>query len=223
MFNVVSYKWSNRYPPEYWNILRDSVRRNFFAPHRFIVICDNSIGLDPKMEVIYMDMKNDFFDFWTKMTIFRPKPFGIEGRILLLDVDTVITGNLDELLDLNADFYTYPNWWSNDIAFAVTLMDAGVRPQLWDLFISDKERIMKEYHSDEAFISDICPDERFFPKPWMRSYKAHCGTTGDRVGGAPPVCKFVCFHGKPDPHQVITGHSGGYGPDPWIADHWRRG
>jgi hypothetical protein len=221
MINVVSYRWGNRYDAKYWNILKAAVDRNLKIPHRFIVICDKDDGLDLKIDVIKMDPEKDFFDFWTKMTIFRPQPFGITGRILLLDVDTVITGKLDELMDLDGDFYTYPNWWSDSIAFAVTLMDAGARTKLWDLFIADKENIIKKYGSDENFISAICPDERWFPKPWVRSYKEHCSTVEKRIGHVPPGCKFVCFHGKPDPHEIIAHSTGYYGPDPWVGEHWR--
>jgi hypothetical protein len=221
MLNVVSYKWGEKYSPEYWNVLRASVKRNLNIPHRFIVICDNDVGLDKKIETIPMDMGKDFFDFWTKMTIFRPRPFGIDGRILLLDVDTVITGNLDAIIAFDDDFYTYPNWWSKDIAFGVTLMNAGSRRILWDLFVADPQKIMNQYTSDEAFITGVFPKEKYFPKPWIRSYKAHCSTTDGRAGGVPEGCKFICFHGKPDPHQVITGRSGQYGPDTWIADYWR--
>lgn len=217
MLNVVSYKWGEKYGPEYWNVLAASVRRNLSVPHRFIVICDNDIGLDRGIEAIYMDLSKDFFDFWTKITIFRPRPFGIDGRILLLDVDTVITGSLDAVAALDGDFYTYPNWRGKDIAFAVTLMNAGSRRILWDLFVADPQRMMKRYASDEAFIADVFPNEESFPKPWIRSYKDHCST----AGGVPEECRFICFHGRPNPHEVITGRFGEYGPDRWIADYWR--
>ncbi len=221
MLNVVSYKWGDRYSPGYWNILRAAVKRNLSVPHRFIVICDNEIGLDREIETIKLDMGKDFFDFWTKMTIFRPRPFGIDGRILLLDVDTVITGNLDEIAGLEGDFYTYPGWWTKWYAFGVTLMEAGIRRILWDLFAADPQGMMKRYFNDEAFITDVFPDEACFPDPWIRSYKAHCSTNDGRAGGVPEGCKFICFHGKPDPHEVITGSHEEYGPDPWIKDYWR--
>ena len=109
MINIVSYKWGNRYDAMYWNILKESVDRNLSLPNRFIVVCDKPDGLRQDIETIEMNMNEDFFAMWTKMTLFRPKPFGITGRILLLDVDTVITGNLDELAELAGDFYTYPD------------------------------------------------------------------------------------------------------------------
>ncbi len=217
MLNVVSYKWGNRYAPLYWDRLAKAVKKNLSLPHEFIMICDNADELEGDYTKIRMDMEKDFFGFWTKMTIFRPKPFGITGRILLLDVDTLITGNLDELGNLHDDFYTYPNWWADTIAFAVTLMDAGARTQLWEEFIKDPKGIMERFGNDEEFISKFCPNEKYFPAPWVRSYKAHC------VGrGVPEGCKFVCFHGKPDPHEVIDKRDGrtALGPDPWIADYW---
>lgn len=217
MLNVVCYKWGDRYEPLYWDRLFKAVKKNLSLPHEFIVICDNAEGLEGDYTKIKMDMEKDFFDFWTKMTIFRPKPFGITGRILLLDVDTVITGNLDELGNLHDDFYTYPNWQENSIAFAVTLMDAGARPQLWEEFIKDPDGAKKKFRTDEYFITSICPEEKYFPAPWVRSYKRHCAGVG-----VPEGCKFVCFHGRPDPHEVIKDYCRDYriGPDPWIAEYW---
>jgi len=221
MINIVSYKWGQRYGARYWNILKKSVDRNLGLPHRFIVICDNSDGLDPDIETIQMNMNEDFFAMWTKITIFRPKPFGIKGRILLLDADTVITGSLDELAKLEDDFYIYPDWWHSSYAFAVTLMNEGCRTVLWNEFIKDIQGNMMKYRRDEFFIGDVCPDEKFFPVNWVKSYKAHCGTYRDRKGGVSTGCKFLCFHGKPDPHQIINDKVNGYGPDHWVGHYWK--
>ena len=222
MITVVSYKWGERYDPRYWNILKKSVERNLSVHHRFIVICDNTNGLSPDIETIKMNMKEDLFAMWTKMTIFRPKPFGITGRILLLDADTVITGNLDDLVDLEGDLYLYPDWWHSAYAFAVTMMDEGCRPILWETFLNNVKGNIMRFGRDEFFIKKLCPNEKFFPKPWVRSYKAHSSTYKERKGELPMGCKFLCFHGKPDPHQILGNTVNGYGPDPWIAHYWKQ-
>src|SRR5688500_17803184 len=67
--------------PLYVDRLCSMVKRNLRQPHRFVVV-----GGRPEET------------WWAKIRLFRPGLF--TGRVLYLDLDSVITGLLDELVDI---------------------------------------------------------------------------------------------------------------------------
>lgn len=75
--------------------LQNSVSRNLSTPHRFICLSD----VDVPCERIPMDMVNDpkAPGWWAKLQLFKPGLF--QGPVLYFDLDTVITGRLDELVN----------------------------------------------------------------------------------------------------------------------------
>lgn len=70
--------------------LRNSVRRNLQMPHRFVCLSDCDVNCER------IPLINAGIGFWSKLELFRPKL--LTGPILYLDLDTVICGNLDEIV-----------------------------------------------------------------------------------------------------------------------------
>lgn len=200
MLNVVCIKWGAKYPPVYVERLRNMVAAHLTAEHRFVCITDDATGLD--CETIPID--SDYRGWWQKVTLFRRDPYGISGRILYLDLDVVITGRLDDLVENDADFATIADFCRPAIYnSSVMLLRAGSHPEVAEDFTPDVTRRM---HGDQDWISQKIRGAHIWPRTWVRSYKL------DYQQERPsPGTKVVVFHGEPKPHEC----------DGWVRSAWQ--
>ena len=118
MITVVCWKWKKddyRSKFESWHVdvLRDMVRRNTSVPHRFVCITDDASGIfDPSVEIIplWANPAPNYGSHMRPNCFVRLPAFSSEMKSLLgekfiwLDLDTVITGNIDHILSDEADF-----------------------------------------------------------------------------------------------------------------------
>jgi len=74
--------------------LQNSVSRNLSIPHRFVCLSD----VDVPCERIPLEFSSELKSpgWWAKLQLFKPGLF--DGPVLYFDLDTVIAGNLDELV-----------------------------------------------------------------------------------------------------------------------------
>jgi hypothetical protein len=210
---VACLKWGTRYSPAYVNILHDMVRRHLTLSHRFVCLTDDPAGLNCEAMPIVPNLPT----WWGKLTLFRHP---IPGRVLFLDLDTVIVGNIDGFAAYDGPFCVvrpfYRDWGFNSSIMSIA---AGFGHHIWDRFAVNPQaaidRCRREADprwnlGDQRWIEltveradwwqDVLPGQ-------LASYKVHCGN-----GLPPPDARIVCFHGKPDPHDVA---------DPWVKEHWR--
>ena len=117
------------------------VKRNLTIPHRTICVTHRPDLID-FMETVPLDTTKHVPGTCTvKLMTWRPDIEPILGkRICMMDVDCVITGNLDELLDRPEDVVLWknPNYEKgNRRGFyqgSIQLLTAGARPELWNDF-----------------------------------------------------------------------------------------
>jgi hypothetical protein len=94
---------SSYYSPEYINRLYRACRRNTEHPFDFVLYAGlftylpgSYAALDPLIRIV----RNDLPFWWCGMPFWMEKPPGIETRTLLyLDLDVVIVGSLDDLIE----------------------------------------------------------------------------------------------------------------------------
>lgn len=173
MISVVCFKWSTpgyraTFTSEHVNTLRRMVARHYPDPHRFICITDDPVGLDIGIESV--PLWDDFADVpnptgggrpscYRRLKLWHPCIGQLIGsRFVMLDIDTVICGDLRPLWNRTEDVVMWEcptrEWPYNGAMFIAT---AGARPQVWEDF--DPERSPKEttaagYRgSDQAWIS----------------------------------------------------------------------
>jgi hypothetical protein len=138
--------------------------------------------------------------WWSKMELFRPS---VKGDLLYFDLDTMIVGQLDELMTVNtvtvlSDF-NIPNRMASGVMFIPEIE----REPIWREWIKDPEGHIKRWHGhgDGGFLSqfwggvDRWQDK--FPGQVV-SYKNHCVP----IRGVPDNARVVCFHGRPRPRDV---------------------
>lgn len=90
------------YTPEYVWRLRAMVRRWSDRPVRFVCLTDQP-ELIADVETMPAIPPEGAFAFWTKMQLFNPA-LGFRGRVLALDLDSLIVGPLAPIVDWPAPF-----------------------------------------------------------------------------------------------------------------------
>eukprot|EP00939_MAST-03C_sp_MAST-3C-sp1_P000789 g789.t1 len=102
---VVCVKWGKKYGTDYVRNLRRGVRRHLRHPHTFICFTDEPTSLRGIDGVIARPLAKGWTGWWNKATLFSPEA-RLTGRILYIDLDTILVGPLDPVLDFRGRFAT---------------------------------------------------------------------------------------------------------------------
>ena len=246
MHNVICLKWGTLYGPEYVNILFHMVSRHLRAPFRFICLTEDARQLEPGIEVYPLPEFEEppwkyarFCSAWRKLALFRKGLADMQGKVLFLDLDVVITGSLDDVFSFSDKFAMIENWYQPGNGQASALcFDVGRFEFLLERYQSDPIRYLKQYRTEQAFIAGELGNElAFFPEHWFQSFKKHCmPSAAARLLGAqnrlPQDAKVIVFHGRPNPPDAIKGEWGKplpwykrwykrFQPTLWVAEFWR--
>lgn len=201
---------------EYVNNLYDMVRRNLSAgyPGRFVCITDDDAGLHEDIHVI--PAPKDIHGWWVKLWMFKRGLFNHGERLIFMDLDTLVIGELDALAEYSGPFATlrdfyYPQqigpaviaWEVSDFTDSIYAeWSAAGHPttghgDLWWLNQLDQGRFVKTCDK----LQDLYPN-------MFVSFKAGCNPY------PPKGAKVVCFHGQPRPHNC---------GQQWVDDVWKVG
>jgi hypothetical protein len=179
MLCIVCWQWNigyRSYLPEYVNALARGYKRNLSIPHRFVCITDETSGFSSDVEVIPLPTEAReaaglaspegprFPASYRRLWTFSEQAKALGDWILMTDIDAVITGPVDPLiqyaLDKRHDFVGWrPRslWGVEDrIAGGNWLLRAGTRTHVWDSFSRQsaiKARQAGYRGSDQAYIS----------------------------------------------------------------------
>ena len=197
------------YDTEWVRKLKEGFSRNFTFKHRFRCLSDIEVPCDR------IPLQHDWPGWWAKIEMFRKGV--IEGPTLYLDLDTVITGEVN-LARLNCDFAMLRNFWVPDMVGSGVMWFSGenVPHKVYDKFIRQPLAYMAHhkrhedppYIGDQAFVWDALNREVEQVNdylPGIYSYKMHC------LRRLPADASIICFHGLPRPTEVNTD---------WMQTHW---
>lgn len=197
--------WTNKeLGAEYVSKLYRGVKRNLSTPHRFICFTNiDDLPVDPAIEKRDLPIPYKA-GCLPKLYAYAPNN-GLQGRVVMMDIDIVVTGDLDEMFSYNGYFMTRSTFKGaklsgGDIAF----FEAGTMNWIWNMdkeWTEGRERfIYREYlHDKMDFVQDLYPNQLF-------SYKNHI-----RKKGLPENARLVSCHGNPRPHEI---------KEKWIKEHW---
>lgn len=237
--NVVCMRWGTLYGVEYVNRLYSMVKRHLKRPFHFYCLTDDGAGVVSGVHVLPMPKvyvsPNDTVSGWRKLGVFSPKIGPIQGKVLFLDLDLVITGDIDDLFDHGAPpFCIIENWTQKGRHIgnsSVFLFEFGKYTHVLDAYMKDPEGVIRSYDNEQVFLSrQIGKDKlRFWPEPWCVSFKHTClGSKWLRFFKKPALpesAKIVVFHGSPNPDEAVQGRWPKRFPPfmrraEWIEQHW---
>lgn len=168
--------------------------------------------------------------WWYKLQLFREDLF--QGPLFYFDLDTVIVGDLDWMLDLDPRYFwaihDFKHLWKKNhqgLNSSVMYFDTRTWGWIWNDFQnSNIKHIVREHHGDQDYINRVIPAEkkRFFNDNAAVSYRWQVLDGGydfkRRVHKNPgqgvcldPSTSLVIFHGNPKPHQI---------EDATLSSHW---
>jgi hypothetical protein len=230
-------KWGTKYGPDYVNRLHNMVRRHLTVPHRFVCFTDDGAGLQPGIEVKPlppMDLPPGKERGWRKLSTFQAPLADLEGPVLFLDVDIVITGSLDPLFAHPGRFLIIHEWGTRGIVgnSSVYRFEANAHPAVFADFMANIDAVKANFRHEQAYLSDWMQRHgllEYWPADWCLSFKRSCWPGFPacwwRDAELPTGTRVVVFHGNPNPPDAVAGRIRGWWrrlrPTPWVAEHWR--
>lgn len=213
---LVCLKQGTAFGPEYVNNLFDMVRRNLTngTPGRFVCITDDPIGLADGIET--MPLPLDLERWWGKLYLFKRDLFADGERMAFMDLDTLIVGNLDEILSYDGQFATLHDFYQPQrLGPAIMLWEAGAYAAViweeWERQGRPRDPLGDLWWLNRleggAFAKRADRLQALYPGAFC-SFKAHCNPL------PPKGTRVVCFHGQPRPHNCDVQ---------WVKDVWRIG
>jgi hypothetical protein len=237
-------KWGTAYGVEYANTLYSMVSRNTARPLRFICFTDNVAGLRPEIEPYPLppiDLPPSHqWKAWRKISLWQRNLAGLEGAVLFLDLDVVVTGSIDPFFDFKPDetYCVIENWTQmgegigNTSVFRLTV---GAHPEVYETLVADPAAAFAKYRNSQTFASRTISRMTYWPAEWCVSFKhtlmPRWPLNFIKTTPLPGDARVVCFTGMPNPDHARDGvwptrarwkaiykH---VRPTPWIAEHWR--
>lgn len=193
--NHNSQKFSSMYNEEWVERLYRGFARNLTKPFQFVCYVDRprkfSVPVTPRLINSRIPSYADCI-----------QPFEMGVPMILVGLDTIVTGNIDHLADycLNAETLALPRdpFDKEQACNGVCLVPAGLQAIAGS---HGKQNDMVWLRSKpHVFIDDLYPGH-------VESYK---GAVRDQGLGD---TRIVYFHGKEKPHELPEVQ--------WISDHWR--
>ena len=210
-------KWGIRYSSIFVNRLYNSIKRHTNKPTKLICFTDNPKGINegiicyplPKINL----PKPINFTPWRKISVWQYPLYDLDGDILFLDLDLVITGNLDRFFDFKpGEYCVIENWTQKNEGIGNTScfrFPVKKFQYIFDNVQKEPTSIWKKYHIEQIYISKVIDQQFFWPQDWCMSFKHNLLPMWPfRIwlpAKLPKNTSIVAFTGKPDPDDVIEG------------------
>lgn len=194
--NRHSLDFSRMYDESWVEKLHASFRRNLTVPFRFVLFTDRERQFSVRIDQERLNAEVPDYGSFTE-------PYRLNEPMILVGLDTIITGNIDHLADycMTADVIALPRdpYALHRACNGVALVPAGNAKVYEDWRgENDMEWMRQQPH---VFIDDLFPGQ-------VVSYKGHV-----RQHGLGDV-RICYFHGAQKPHELAQSV-------PWITEHWR--
>lgn len=182
----------NKYHTGYVYALKEAVEKHLSVPHRFKCITTEKLeGIETVAPFV------PYWGWWSKLNLFTPGM--ATGPSLYFDLDVVITGSLDYLVDFTDHEFAAPANWARSGHGGIQSSVMAWRGNWTAPYQHIKPQwpgVTERLWGDQELLWEMLGDN-WIRVPGVYSYKYHC------QNGQRPADMAVCvFHGKPDPHEV---------------------
>lgn len=173
---TIACVWVDGHVPfqvEYVQKLRSMVKRFVDRPFRFVCLTDRPRKVPRRVEPITITLPHGIKGWWSKVQLFN-QAHKLTGRVLYLDLDTLIVASLAPIIDYPAPFALIPHAgeFNGQGARAVVkrfnssvmVWDAGTQPRLftdWDVMVT------KRLWGDQDWIGEQCASATAMPLDWF--------------------------------------------------------
>jgi hypothetical protein len=164
--------------------------------------------------------------------MYQKKPPGVKTkRLLYLDVDNLITGDIDPIIKSKAPacfMRNYPRDWPRklDVNTSVVMMDTGCLSYVWDAWVNtppdtSDDRLGGPFPPDwdQSFANDVFRSSNRWPETFsenlVASYKEDVRRYGLRD------IRIAVFHGRPKMDEVDEPWVKERFNSPWTKEHWK--
>jgi len=221
--------WGDKFPIEYVTNLKRMVARNTTIPHHFICFSDKKIkGVETRI------LKKGFDGWWNKLQLFDVSNNLPSENVVYLDLDTVITGNIDWLLkhrgiimgieDVGSVNKHQPHL-KGRFQSAVMTWDYYLGHSIWSTFMADREKVMNTFRGDGEYLNYVIPElgrdlvqNKYPGRVLSYKYQVYPGPPDDKTS-------IILFHGRPSiiqaMNETIKTPMATYKPQTWIEDYWK--
>lgn len=247
---VACIKWGDLFGPRDVNRLYSGVRRHLRAPVRFVCMTEQAAGLHPDIEVLALPEEPFQAEMeaalavanrqgaMRKVSLFRPGVIpDLAGPVLGFDLDVVITGDLQPLVDHAPGQVVMRRDWREARKGrptghgSVFRFDPARHGYLYDDFArAPGEEVARARGSEQRYTSSKAQargDFASLPEAWVASFKYECCPAWPRNLWQLPLCpegaRVICFHGRPKLDDAVAGYRHwrrGCPPVPWLKAAW---
>lgn len=249
---VLCMRWGTLFSPDYVNVLYNACKANLTGPFRFVCLTDSIDGLSDGIEAFPIPQigctpEMYFSGAWPKLGVFEQDLYGLKGRALFIDMDTVVSGPLDGFFEHTAPLVgidTGKNWHKGGTAgpkgkhppllgtgvFAFTL---GTQTQILERFQANPKAAFTASKIEQVWVQEHASSVAYWPSELVISFKRWLrrpiGVDLFLAPKAPPESTgMVAFHGDPRPIALIRPGLSiwdkfphmGYGQVQWMRDYW---
>lgn len=195
------YRPGGGFTDEYVFRLRDGLEKHSYVHDRFVCLTNQRLkGIETAPLI------NNWIGWWSKLELFRKGLFS--GRVAYFDLDTMIVGDISDLISDPHDFICLTNWKGNGTHVGSGVMGWNADLDFSYIYAAFHPRVIPEYEKgwekwgDQGFVQShlripFASYNEFYPGRIV-SYKYHVR----RQGFVPEGASVVCFHGKPRPADI---------------------
>jgi hypothetical protein len=169
-----------RYTGKWVDRLRAMVARHTDRPFRTVCLTDQPEALPKGVEPVVIPNRGDVRGWWAKMNLFDPEmPF--DERVLYLDLDVLVLGDLAPIIDYPADFAlcadSAPDWQGRGDRRTIKGYNSSC--MVWDhlaraRFYRDFDAGMPDrLWGDQDALKQMSPNEATFPEEWVVRVRPH--------------------------------------------------
>jgi hypothetical protein len=207
MLIVACVEWGNYLGrgAEYVAKLRAGVARHLKQPFHFLCLTDDprrhpTLTYDDYHDLPTLNTRG-LVGWWSKLYLFSPFRFPAGSRVLYIDLDSVIVGNLDELAAHKGIIHLRDWGWSRNVyGSGIMSWDAGEHEEIWTRW---DPAVAQRLEGDQDWLTEL-GGWPALPPAMLHSYRYHA------KAGIPAGSRIVSFHGRPKPHEA-----GGWVPEAW--------
>jgi hypothetical protein len=221
------------------------LKRHLTLPHEVVCVTDMPEGIDSSVRIV--PMWPDLCQFgrcYRRLKVFDPAMAEVLGpRIVSIDLDTVITGNIDHLFDRPEPFVIWGDpsrMQHTPYCGSLFMLDIGYRPDVFIGFDADRAQNLRKTHgaigSDQAWMGHLIKGAPTWGKAdgiysfrldvqirvpirqrgFVAGRQQFAPRPAFRNGDLPENARVVFFHGAEDPSQTHL-----HVQHKWIAANWR--